>query len=261
MSNVSRLLEDLKRNLKEGANSSDCPICNGKRVITKRNSLGLLEIVGPCDCTKQEYYKKIIESSGLKEKFEECTFENFNAYSDELIFAKSMCKSFVSDSLAKNLLLLGKSGTGKTHLATAVCEKLLNIYKKPILYVRYRELVQRLKGLTLSLEEREKFIGKYKNISNLYIDDLFKNMDKRYETEKQLVFEILDYRYSKRLKTIITSEYNLKELLSIDEAIAGRLGERAKGYIMVFDNVKNYRAKRIKEDMSKRYKSFSKGSG
>lgn len=254
MSNIQNTLESIKNNIRViPTTPKTCKICNDKKVITKIGENGLLEIVGECECVKKEYYKKIIENSGLKEKLKECTFDTFDDYTPALKYTKTIAKRFVTDESAEVLLLLGKSGTGKTHLATAVCGELLNKYSKPIRYARYREMVQELKALTLDLEGRREVMDRYKLIRYLYIDDLFKNMDHRYETEKQLIFEILDYRYSKHLKTIITSEYTMNQLLDTDEAMAGRLGERAEGYIVNFSKTKNYRKLKMEKDREKLY--------
>ena len=259
MSNIAKLLQNLKSNLKSVPSTPKiCNKCQDKEVITKLNEQGILEIIRPCDCVKVKQYKQIIKSSGLAGKIEECTFENFNAYISDLKFAKMMAEKFVTDNKAETLLFLGKTGTGKTHLATAVVGKLLEEHRKPVLYARYSEIIPKLRALAFNLTEREKYINSFKKVPYLYIDDLFKNMESRYETEKQLVFEILDSRYSMHLKTIITSEYNLKKLLETDEAMAGRLGERARGYIMNFDNIPNYRAKKTTIEMKKQREAIQR---
>lgn len=258
-SDLSKMpLNIIKNNIKKIEDiPKKCSICNDKEVVYDLDNKGMPTNIRPCSCVQQGWYRGIIEKSGLGRKLEECTFENFNADNDNLKYAKTLAMQFVSDDTSEALLFLGKSGTGKTHLATAVAGKLLNEQKKPLIYVRYRELVQPLKAMTFDLEERAKYINKYKTISYLYIDDLFKNMDSRNYSEKQYIFEILDYRYSNHKKTIITSEYTISQLLQEDEAMMGRLGEMARGYIVEFNKVDNYRAKKMQEDRSKQYTKFT----
>lgn len=257
---LTESLNQIKNSFKIVKNTpKTCPICQDKGVVYEKNERGVPVKIRECECVKQDWYKSLIIKSGLKEKLEECTFESFEVDNDNLKYAKQVAIDYVTDEKAKALLLLGKSGTGKTHLATAVCGKLLNDYKQPILYVRYRDLMQELKGLTLDLEERNRFLDRYKQVKYLYIDDLFKNIDMRYLTERQYIFELLDYRYSKHLNTIITSEYTIKQLLEIDEAVIGRLGERADGYIVQFNKVANYRAKKMEKDRARKYQQVMGG--
>ena len=43
-----------------------------------------------------------------------------------------------------------------------------------------------------------------------------------------VAFEILNYRYTAKLPTIVSSECVLDDLIQIDESLAGRIAERAK---------------------------------
>ena len=50
--------------------------------------------------------------------------------------------------------------------------------------------------------------------------------------EVWLAFEIINYRYIKNLPTIISSEWRIRELDTIDEAIASRIYEKCVSYII-----------------------------
>jgi DNA replication protein DnaC len=64
----------------------------------------------------------------------------------------------------------------------------------------------------------------------LYIDDFLKGGIT--DADIRLAFELLNYRYNNSsLLTIISSEVDLKNIFDADEALAGRIYERAKGNI------------------------------
>ena len=72
-------------------------------------------------------------------------------------------------------------------------------------------------------------------------------MKKYNETDLKYLIEIINYRYQNDLKTIITSERVLDELLDIDEATFGRAVEKCEGYLMNIpkDRNRNYRLRSV----------------
>ena len=60
-----------------------------------------------------------------------------------------------------------------------------------------------------------------------------------------VAFEIINYRYNNpSLLTIISSELTEADLLDIDEAVAGRIFERAKSISISKNRDRNYRIKK-----------------
>ena len=65
----------------------------------------------------------------------------------------------------------------------------------------------------------------------LYIDDFLKGGAS--DADIRLAFEILNARYNdSKLKTIISSEMDLTAILNRDEALGGRIYERAKKNVL-----------------------------
>ena len=83
-----------------------------------------------------------------------------------------------------------------------------------------------------------------KNVDVLFIDEMLKKFN---ETDLKYLIEIINYRYTNDLKTIITSEKTISELLDIDEATFSRMIEKSKKYITIIpnDRSKNYRLKEV----------------
>lgn len=224
-----------------------CTTCKDTgQIIVKRECYGRFYTgIIECNCKKVERYKKNIEKSGLKEKLAVTKFKNFEAYNKELKLNKALALSFAYELDGNSALLLGQSGSGKTHLATAICGVILYEHKIPLIYATYREIIANIKPLTMDLTARIKAMDKYLNVPVLYIDDLFKGTAT--ETDESIIFEILDYRYNRNLKTIITSENSIEELLARNEALIGRIIEQSNGYILKFANTGNYRLKNLND--------------
>ena len=65
----------------------------------------------------------------------------------------------------------------------------------------------------------------------LYTDDFLKGGDT--DADIRLAYEILNSRYNDRgLRTILSSEMTPEKLLRRDEALGGRIYERARGYVL-----------------------------
>jgi len=78
-----------------------------------------------------EILRATLTQCGIVGRLQDCTLENFDVWAegDEprrcQEKAGQICRMFASD-IGRNLLLLsGPTGTGKTHLATAICRKFL----------------------------------------------------------------------------------------------------------------------------------------
>jgi DNA replication protein DnaC len=150
-------------------------------------------------------------------------------------------KEFDNLKNAKNnsIAFLGQVGSGKTHLSIAIANELM---KKNIgvLYMQYREVIIQLKQCIMDEENYNREIDKYKNATVLLIDDLYKG--KITDSDRNIMFEIINYRYLKSSPIIVSSEFTVDAIIDIDEAIGSRIVEMCKGHIFEFSGQElNYR--------------------
>ncbi len=201
----------------------------------------------PCKCREVKTYKRILENSGISEAFQKRTFKNFITVNkpQQILDAKNMAIRYVKefDNLknTKNnsIAFLGQVGSGKTHLSIAIANELM---KKNIgvLYMQYREAIIQLKQCIMDEENYNREIDKYKNATVLLIDDLYKG--KITDSDRNIMFEIINYRYLKNSPIIVSSELTVDAIIDIDEAIGSRIVEMCKGHIFEFSGQElNYR--------------------
>lgn len=214
----------------------------------------------PCRCTAIREAIRRLEKSGLKNIIRDYTFDKFEATEQWQSVLKSAAMKFVSDCYGKWFFIGGESGSGKTHLCTAICGELLK-QKKNVKYMLWRDDIMRIKSNANDAEVYADLINEFKECEVLYIDDLFKNgkgsdnkMQRPTVADVNAAYEILNYRYNNpNLVTIISSERKIAELLEIDSAIGSRIVERAiqngYGYSLKEEAGKsrNYRLKFIGE--------------
>ena len=211
-----------------GLDNVDCPICHNTGCIVTKAPDGTLK-ASECACMAKRVSIRRLERSGLKDAINRYTFKNYVADTMErkkvLYAAEDFCRNdkgwfFIS----------GKSGSGKTHICTAICSRMME-QNKNVRYMLWRDETVLLKALTTDCEEYQRQIRPFKSVPVLYIDDFLKGGHT--EADIRLAFEILNSRYNdSQLRTIISSELTLFEILGIDEAVGGRIYERSKGYVL-----------------------------
>ena len=235
-----------RENAEEGnLKGIDCRKCKnrGHISVVKNDEL----VWQMCSCMRARKSLERIEKSGLKTAIEELRFDNFLTTEKWQESMLNTAKSYVENGEKKWLFLGGNSGSGKTHLCTAVCGELLK-REKAVRYMMWRDESAKLKAVVNDSAEYSRLIGELKEIEVLYIDDFLKVQRGQQPTpaDINLAFEILNYRYSNKLQTIISSEKTLDDILSLDDAVGGRIYELAKGFGMsiAYDKNKNFRLRK-----------------
>lgn len=239
-----------------------CRICQNKGYIAvlaehEDGTFGLT--TRDCQCAETRKSIMQMQRSGLKDVIRNYTFDRFEATEPWQKTIKDAAMEY-----AKNpegwFALCGQSGIGKTHLCTAICRELL-LRGEPVLYMLWRDDIAKIKQAAMGSQfdgegdDLRRLLDKFKTAKILYIDDFFKT-GKTAESVTQrptaadinYAFEIINFRYNNPgLITIISTELTEDELLDIDEAIGGRIYERAKAFSIGRDRRKNYRIRKTTE--------------
>lgn len=209
-----------------GLDGIDCDICGNKGQIAYYKN-GIL-YSRECECMNRRRSLRRINRSGMNDMFSRYTFDNYKPVDAERKRVKSLAQKFADDDRGW-FYIAGRSGSGKTHICTAICAALIE-RSKDVYYMAWRDESRTLKSL-INTDEVEEPLRKLKRVSVLYIDDFLKGGAS--DADIRLAFEIVNSRYNdSALRTIISSEVTIEELMSIDEALGGRVYERSKGYAL-----------------------------
>lgn len=205
------------------------------------------------DCRCAEVRRSILrmQKSGLRSLIRECSFEKFLTPEP---WQKTLKRAAMAYAEAPQgwFFLGGQSGAGKSMLCTAICRELL-LRGYGTVYMRWPDDSAQLKALAMDAQQRMALMDSFKKAQLLYIDDLFKSAADQWGTKQRptgadirTAFEILNSRYNDPARlTVISSEWSLPELLSIDEATGGRIFERAgkNGLNIAPSKDRNYRTR------------------
>lgn len=192
-----------------------------------------------CKCEIIRQNQRRIERSGLKPLLEKCSLESYQTPLQWQGAAKNAAESFLRDYRGRWFFVGGSSGAGKTHLCTAICGELMK-YGVPVRYFQWRSDVPGIKAKINDAESYRNAIDPLKRVRALYIDDFLKGTISG--GDKNVAFDLLNARYiDPEAITIISTEMTIDEILEWDEAVGGRIMERAKGYTLNLRDKQNWR--------------------
>lgn len=219
----------------------DCPKCKNRGTYYVIGEDGAM-FSRECSCMAVRRSIQRLKQSGLEDMLQRYTFDNWETPQRWHQTAKDLANAYVSAQQGW-FLAAGHSGSGKTHLCTAICGKLLE-HGLETRYMLWRDVAVQAKAVVNDEEAYYKLIDPLKRVRVLYIDDLYKTGRGQQPTtgDVNLAFEILNSRYNDSSKlTIISTERSIGDLLDIDEAIGSRIYERSKGFRLDFSDKPNWR--------------------
>lgn len=223
------------------ADGYNCEICKNKGLVFFYKGEEIMS--RQCECIKTRKSLYLLRESGMESQIEEKTLDNFKPNEDWQRKMREQAKSYISEKTSKWFFIGGQSGSGKTHICTAICMELIK-KGSSLIYMKWADATRELKN-SINHYHYDELIDKYKEIDVLYIDDFFKVQagTEPSSSDIRIAFEILNSRLLQSKKTIISSEFSLKELLDFDEATISRINEKAKPYVLNIekDRAKNYR--------------------
>lgn len=232
----------------------DCKICRNKGVVMElvEEDGSFRHVSFECKCVATRNSIMRMKRSGLKNIITDYTFDKFSADEEWQATIKAAAMAY-SKHPEGWFFIGGQSGSGKTHICTAICREFL-LSGKRVIYMLWRDDVVKIKGAVNDHEVYGDLIERYKKADVLYIDDLFKTgkatdgaTQRPTGADVNVAFEILNYRYNAKMPTVISSECTIADLLDIDEAVGGRIAEAAKVFSLKPDRSRNYRLKKAVE--------------
>lgn len=200
-----------------------------------------------CSCLKELLIMKNIESSGMGRLIERQSFENFDIsdldgadrerMEENLAAAKKYADSF--PGRGENLLLIGSTGTGKTHISTAIAKVIIQ-RGFDVIYDSVQNIINDFETdkFKSGYGQREDISDKYLECDLLIIDDLGTEFTSQFAIS--CLYNLLNTRQNKRLSTIISTNLSAGELAGKYE---GRIYSRIVGsdYRVLFFSGKDRR--------------------
>ena len=203
-------------------------------------------------------YDMLARESTVSNELTEASFNTFIADTKEeheaKEFAIKQAKLYLN-GMTGNTLIMGKPGTGKSHLCYSMAKAINEGYKaknepKSVLFVSIAEIVTRIQS---GWQYRQSDFTEYDalklltEVDYLFIDDLGTEsvMNSRKDEANNWVQTFLFKVFDKRETTIINTNHNGKELARIyNDKLVSRIGKRSEGNVYNMTDIKDKRMKR-----------------
>ena len=225
-----------------------CPGCerdNEKQRIEDENT----KLKEAAEKRKSRRIDELLGNSGIPKRFQNKTFDNYqlsidNAKQEEVFnrvvafseeFKPSSEESKPSqEHSGRCIVMIGDTGTGKSHLACAVASHVIKEYGGTARFTSVSEinrLVRESKGYNAKYSETE-VIEAFGNYDLLIVDEV--GIQSGSDAESRALFDVFNARYQNMKSTIVISNLNQ---VQVREALGQRIFDRLKeggGEVLVF---------------------------
>ena len=213
-----------------------CPKCSKVEAEKRQAEEEAREVVA-----RQARIESKFAQSGIPASFVDRTLENFIADTDEKCEALDACMRFAAgfDRAVKrgtSLIFLGNVGAGKTHLAVAIAQVVMQ-RGYTVMYETAYEMVTRLRN---SMRQDAKVSGSdlldmYGSIDLLVLDEF--GLQASTDDVKGHLTNVLDKRYRNGKPTILISNFDAKAFVEyVGDRVADRLREIATAVMFPWES-------------------------
>ncbi len=182
-----------------------CPVCLGFGRLERSDGTTVA-----CECRAEEIAVARRAAARIPERYRNCRLQNFKDLdNDSLRKAKAVAKRFVAHwpAVDAGLLVTGPVGVGKTHLAVAILNELVDTKGATGLFCDFSDLLDRIqasfgKG---SDESQDDIVAPYRDAGLLVLDEL--GARRPSDWVREVLYGLLNTRYNRGRLTILTTNF------------------------------------------------------
>jgi len=211
--------------------ATPCPLCDGTGWTL--DEVDGVEVARRCECAETRIRNRAIGRAAIPERYRHCTLDDFELWNPEdptLGKALRLVQEFVDlyPSLDKGLVLMGPVGTGKTHLAVAALQQIMN-EKSPPVHGRFADFTSLVLEIQMTFDgsggSRE-ILRPLIECDLLVLDEL--GAGKTTPWVMDLLYYLVNTRYLNNRLTIFTTNYSDFPKKSGEESLTDRVSQRIR---------------------------------
>ncbi len=206
-----------------GPRWSGCPTC-----AAQQEALIQAEEASRQEAFREARRNEALDAAGIPPRYRTATFEGWAAPTEHHRQALAACREFAEGfdlvrQSGKSMILFGTTGTGKTHLATAIA---LAVHAKGYraMYTTVAGLTRRIKSTWGEgrLEEEHQVLAQLHTADLLILDEV--GVQSNSEWEKTHLFDLVNERYNWLRPTLVISNLDLAGIhRTLGERVIDRL--------------------------------------
>ena len=214
---------------KKAEHWSTCPACFDDEVKAEDRQIARAAQVDRID--------NMLGRAAIPKRFLDRTFETYEAKTEAQAKAFRSCKRYAEswkDNQGASLIMCGRPGTGKTHLAVSIARHVMN-EGGAVLFARMIDLARSVKETYRKDSEKteRQVIKQYADVDLLILDEIGHQHGS--DNERMVLFDVINARYEECKPTILITNLDLNEMRGfLDDRAVDRLREGG-GRSIVFD--------------------------
>ncbi|EPG6020923.1 TPA: DNA replication protein DnaC [Klebsiella pneumoniae] len=184
--------------------------------------------------------QRTFNRSGIRPLHQNCSFDNYLVECEGQMKALMLARQYVEEFEGNiaSFIFSGKPGTGKNHLAAAICNDLL-LRGKSVLIITVADIMSSMKDTFGNRNtSEEQLLNDLSKVDLLVIDEIGVQTESRYE--KVIINQIVDRRSSSKRPTGMLTNSNMEEMNKlVGERVMDRM--RLGNSLWVVFNWESYR--------------------
>jgi len=204
-----------------------CSLCNGSGWLPLEGALK----VRACSCQAGMRQRQRTVTAAIPKRYFHCTLGHFHDRGNiSLSRARKRVGEFIDcwPAVDRGLLLMGGCGAGKTHLAVAVLQEIINSGKPgSVLFSNFQDLIQEIHG-SFGADQgttKTEILKPLLQADLLVLDEL--GSQKPTSFVQDTLYYVINSRYNDEKPTIFTTNY-LDDPREKEERLEERIGSRLR---------------------------------
>jgi DNA replication protein DnaC len=185
--------------------------------------------VEPCGCQGDLRRRQRILAANIPKRYAHCTLDSFADRTADQRVAKLRVQEFVDSwPASQGLLLIGKCGVGKTHLAVAAISEIIRSNKPGrLIFSNFQDLIQEIQASFNNdqVPSKSELLRPLLEADLLVLDEL--GSQKPTQFIQDILYYLINTRYNEERTTIFTTNYPEKAEPK-DESLSDRIGTRLR---------------------------------